>query len=64
MQWITEVEKAKSVDELMTSQSILVRTHFPDYEMLDVMIASALKKILNSEIKFLKRISVEEQCSE
>ena len=26
MQWITEVEKAKSVDELMTSQSILGRT--------------------------------------
>ena len=29
--------------------------------MLDVMIASALKKILNSHIQFLKRIGVEEQ---
>ena len=30
-------------------------------KMLDVMIASALKKILNSHIQFLKRICVEEQ---
>ena len=61
MSWITEVEKAKSIDESSTSQSILGRTDYPDCEMLDVMIASALKKILNSHIQFLKRISVEEQ---
>ena len=61
MSWITEVEKAKSIDESSTSQSILGRTDFPDCEMLDVMIASALKKILNSHIQFLKRICVEEQ---
>ena len=61
MSWITEGEKAKSIDESSTSQSILGRTDFPDCEMLDVMIASALKKILNSHIQFLKRICVEEQ---
>ena len=61
MSWITEVEKAKSIDESSTSQSILWRTDFPDCEMLDVMIASASKKILNSHIQFLKRICVEEQ---
>ena len=61
MSWITEVEKAKSIDESSTSQSIFGRTDFTDCEMLDVMIASALKKILNSHIQFLKRICVEEQ---
>ena len=61
MSWITEVERAKSIDESSTSQSILGRTDFPDCEMLDVMIASASKKILNSHIQFLKRICVEEQ---
>ena len=31
MQWIKEVETAKSIDELVTSRSILERTDFPDY---------------------------------
>ena len=44
MSWITEVEKAKSIDESSTSQSILGRTDFPDCEMLDVMIASAFEE--------------------
>ena len=61
MSWITEVERAKSLDESSTSQSILGRTDIQDCEMLDVMIASALKKILNSHIQFLKRVCVEEQ---
>ena len=61
MHWITEVEKAQSIDELMTSQSILVRRDFPDYEMLDAMMASALKKLLNSHVHFRKRVSVKEQ---
>ena len=59
--WSTEVEKAKSIDELKTSRSILGRTDFLDYKIFDVLIASALKKILNSEVEFLKRISIEEQ---
>ena len=61
MHWIKEVEMAKSIDELMTSRSISGRTDFPDDEMLDVMIASALKKLLNTHIHFRKRVSVDEQ---
>ena len=38
------VERAESIDEHMTSQSIMERTYFPDYDLLDAMIASALKK--------------------
>ena len=61
MHWIKEVEIAKSIDELMTSRSIVERTDFPDFDMLDAMIASALKKLLNTQIHFRKRVSVEEQ---
>ena len=61
MHWITEVEKAKPIDELMTSQPVLGRRVFPDYEMLDAMMASELKKLLNSHVRLRKRVSVEEQ---
>ena len=61
MLWIKQVEIAKSIDELMTSRSIVGRTDFPDYGMLDAMIASALKKLLNRQIHFRKRVSAEEQ---
>ena len=60
MQWIKEVETAKSIDELVTSRSILERTDFPGYNMLDAIIASALKKLLNTHVHFRKRVSVEE----
>ena len=43
MHWIKEVEEAKSIEDLMTSQSIAGRRDFADYEMLDAKIASALK---------------------
>ena len=46
MHWIKEVEIAKSIDELKTSRSIVGRTEFPDFDMHDAMLASALKKIL------------------
>ena len=42
MHWIM----AKSIDEPKTSRSIMVRTDFPGYDMLDAMIASAWKKLL------------------
>ena len=58
--WIKEVETAKSVDDLMTLRSITERTDFSDYDMLDAMIASALKKLL-THVHFRKRVSVEEQ---
>ena len=60
MQWIKEAEIAKSIDDLMTSRSVTGRTDFPDYEMLDAMIASALKKLLTHG-HFRKWVSVEEQ---
>ena len=61
MHWIKEVEIARSIDELMTSRSILGRNDFTDYDMLDAMIASALKRLLDKHIRFRKRVSVEEQ---
>ena len=61
MHWIKEVDIAKSIDELMTSRSIAGGTDFPDHDMLDAKIASALKKILINCVHFRKRVSVEEQ---
>ena len=60
MHWTKEVEKAKSTDDLMTSQSITGRKDFTDYEMPDAKVASALEKILTS-VHFRRRVSVEEQ---
>ena len=34
---------------------------FPDFDMLDAMIASALKKHLDKHVHFRKRVGVEEQ---
>ena len=34
--WIKEVEIAKSVDELLTSRSIVGRIDFTDYDMLEM----------------------------
>ena len=42
--WIKEVEIAKSIDELMTSQSTTWRRDFSGNELLEAKIASALKK--------------------
>ena len=61
MLWIKEVEIAKSIDVLMTSRSITRRHDLPDYDMLDAMIASALRKLLNTQSHFRRRVSVEEQ---
>ena len=60
MFWTKEVEIAKSIDDHLTSQSITRRTDIPDYDMLDAMIASALKKHLNTQMHFRTRLSVEE----
>ena len=62
MQWIKEVEIAKkSIEDLETSQSITGRRDFPDYDMLDAMSASALRRLLDKHIRFRMRASVEEQ---
>ena len=49
------MEKAKSVDDLVTSQSIEV-CDFPDFEMLDAKIVSALKMIISNQY-FRKRVN-------
>ena len=59
MKWNTEVEMAKSMDDLMTSRSITGRTDFPDYDLLDAKIASVLKKLITNML-FRRRVSTEE----
>ena len=61
MQWIKEIETAKSIDDLLTPQSISGRTDFPDYDTLDAMMASALRKLFDRQTHFPKRVRVEEQ---
>ena len=61
MQWIKEVEIAKSIDELMISRSIVGRSDFPDYDMIDAMIASASKKLLDKHVLLRRKVKVEEQ---
>ena len=60
MQWIKEVETVKSIDGL-TSQAITGRRDFPDDDMLDAMMAFALKRLFDMHVRFRKRVSVEEQ---
>ena len=60
MLWIKEVEIAKSIDELMTSRSTVVKD-FPDFDMRDAMIASFLKKTAQHAVTFPIIVSVEEQ---
>ena len=60
MLWIKEVEMVVSVDDCKSSQSIQGFSDFPNLEMLDAKIASALNKIIqNSYCK--KKVSLEEQ---
>ena len=54
MQWIKEVEITKSIDDLMTSQSVTERGDFTDFDMLDAMIASALKRLLDNHVHIRK----------
>ena len=48
MSWIKEAEIAKSIDDLMTSQSIEGRSNFPDFDVLGAKVASALKKVISN----------------
>ena len=56
---IKDVEIVESVDDLETSRSIGAH-RFPNLKMLDVKIASALKKIVTTPY-FKKRVNLEEQ---
>ena len=51
MQWIKEIEVAITIDELVASRSVTGQTNFPDLDMLDAMIASALKKLINTQFR-------------
>ena len=48
-----------SLEELMSSRSVAGK-NFPNFEMLDAKIASALNKIIQNS-KFKKKVSLEEQ---
>ena len=56
---INEVEMVDSVDDLMTSRAIRDH-HFPNFEMLDAKIASALNKTIQNSY-FKKYVNLEEQ---
>ena len=58
MSWIKEGKVAKSTDGLLKLQSIEGRSDFPDFEMLDAKIASALKKIISNP-HLRRRVTVE-----
>ena len=59
MSWIKEVEMVDSWEELRSSRSVYGKD-FPNIEMPDAKIASALNKIIqNSQLK--KKVSLEEQ---
>ena len=60
LQWIKEIEAAKSLDDLVTLKSITGKD-FPDYEELDTTMAAALKRCNDKQTQFRKKISVEEQ---
>ena len=61
MLWIKEVEMVDSLGELKSSRSVCGKD-FPNFEMLDVKIASALNKIIQNS-QFKKKVSLEEQKS-
>ena len=56
------MEIAESVDDHVTSQSIEGRD-FPDIEMLDAKITSAMKRIISNQY-FRRRVSVDEQTAQ
>ena len=59
MLWIKEVEMVDSFGELKSSRSVSGK-NFPNFEMLDAKIASALNKIIQNS-HFKKKVSLEEQ---
>ena len=59
MLWIKEVEMVESLEELKSSRSVCGK-NFPNFEMLDAKIASALNKIIQNS-QFKKKVSLEEQ---
>ena len=60
MFWITEVEMVDSLDELKSSRSVCGKD-FPNFEMLDAKITSALKHDHPESPHFKEKVSLEEQ---
>ena len=60
LQWIKEIETAKSLEDRITPKSTTGK-HVPDYEELDLMMAAALKRCDEKHTHFRKKISVKEQ---
>ena len=56
----TKDEAIKSLDDFITPKSIIDKD-FPDYEELDLMRTSVLKRYYDKQTHFRKKISVEEQ---
>ena len=59
MLWINELEMVDSLDEMKSSRSVPGK-NFPNFEMLDAKIASALNKIIQ-KFQFKMKVSLEEQ---
>ena len=59
MLWVKELEMVDSVDDLKSPRSIQGKSHFPNSEVLDARIASALHKIILN-LYFKKKVSLEE----
>ena len=55
MLWIKEVEMVDSLEELKSSRTVFGK-NFPNFEMLDAKIASALNKIIQNS-QFKKKVS-------
>ena len=53
LQWIKEIEVAKSLEDLITLRSITGKD-FSDYEELDVMMAASLKRCYDKHTHFPK----------
>ena len=51
MEWIGEVETAKSMGGVQTSASITGKTMLPDFEVLHSQLASGLRKILRGNFQ-------------
>ena len=52
-----KLRQQKLTDELVTSRTIVGRTDFTKFDLLNTMIASALKGLSNKHINFRKRVS-------
>ena len=59
MLWIEEVETVDSLHELKSSRSVCGED-FPNFQVLDAKIASALNKMIQNS-QFEKKVSLEEQ---